>query len=268
MNTEKLYHYTYIITNVVENKYYIGCRSSKVLPEKDLGTKYFSSSRDKEFLKDQKLNPQNYKYKVIAEFSSRALAVDLEIKLHNIHNVAVNPKFYNRSKQTSVGWDTAGTSLSPEHKEASVKKLKEWLSVPENKAKFVASLKGRVISEETRAKIAKANKGNVPHNKGGTSHMKGKTHTEATKEKMTKARKGKKPSQNTIEGAKKAFTKFANIYKYGSNEMIAENVSTRVFAETYGYSARSLRATATSDRLKPSSSKNPLHHKGIYAQYI
>lgn len=172
MNTEQLYHYTYIITNVVENKYYIGCRSSKALPEKDLGTKYFSSSRNKEFIKDQKLNLQNYKYKVIAEFSSRALAVDLEIKLHNIHNVAVNPCFYNRSKQTSVGWDTTG-------------------------------LKGRVVSEETRAKIGKANKGNVPHNKGGTSHMKGKTHTDATKEKMSKARKDKKPSQNTIEGAKK-----------------------------------------------------------------
>lgn len=50
--------------------------------------------------------------------------------------------------------------------------------------------------------------------------------------------------------------------------MIAENVSTQVFAETYGYSARSLRATATSDRSKPSSSKNPLHHKGVYAQYV
>ena len=127
MSTDKLYHYTYIITNIVKNKYYIGCRSSRVIPSKDLGIKYFSSSKDKEFVADQKANPQNYKYKIIATFDSKLLAINLEIKLHNIHNVGVNPSFYNRAKQTSVGWDTTGVK--------------------------------RPISEETKIKIRLANKG-------------------------------------------------------------------------------------------------------------
>lgn len=142
MNTEKLYHYTYIITNVIENKYYIGCRSCAVRPENDLGVRYFSSSKDKKFLKDQKLNPQNYKYKVIAEFSSRALALDLEIKLHNIHNVAVNPCFYNRSKQTSVGWDTAGR-----------------VCTEETKKKISLAQIGKTIPLEVRLKHSEAIKG-------------------------------------------------------------------------------------------------------------
>ena len=97
--------------------------------------------------------------------------------------------------------------------------------------------------------------------------MKGKTHTEATKEKISKALKGKKPSQNTIEASIKATTKLANIYKYGNNKKKKKKVSIAVFARTYGYNSSNLRATTSSDRSKPSSTKNRLHHKGIYAQY-
>ena len=58
-------HYVYRITNKIENKHYYGCRTTKLEPKDDLGSKYFSSSRDKEFIKDQKENPYNYKYKII-----------------------------------------------------------------------------------------------------------------------------------------------------------------------------------------------------------
>lgn len=119
MSTEKLYHYTYIITNIVENKYYIGSRSSKVPPNKDLGIKYFSSSTDRAFIQDQKCNAVNYKYKVIAEFNSKLLALSLEIKLHSIHNVAANPNFYNRCKATSAGFDRTGVPASNKGKSPS-----------------------------------------------------------------------------------------------------------------------------------------------------
>ena len=268
MNTDQLYHYTYIITNVVENKYYIGCRSCAVRPENDLGVRYFSSSKDTNFIQDQKTNPQNYKYKILARFESRELAIRLEIKLHNIHDVAVNPRFYNKAKQTSIGWDTTGTSLSASHKNTIVTKLKDWMLVPENKDKFISCLKGRIVSEETRKKISIANKGNTPHNKGGTSHMKGKTHTEDTKAKMSAARKGKKPSQNTIEASIKARVKLANIYDYSTNELLAESVCLTSYARENGYDRSCLSATARADKTKPSSTKNKRQHKGIYAQYV
>ena len=53
-------YYVYRITNTVLNKHYYGYRSCKIDPKEDLGKKYFSSSRDKEFIKDQKQNPLNY----------------------------------------------------------------------------------------------------------------------------------------------------------------------------------------------------------------
>ena len=49
------YHYLYRITNLVENKYYYGIRTSRnTLPQDDLGVKYFSSSTDKTFISNQK----------------------------------------------------------------------------------------------------------------------------------------------------------------------------------------------------------------------
>ena len=59
------YHYTYRITNKILKKHYYGVRTSKDKPELDLGIKYFSSSSDSDFIKDQNCNIQNYRYKIL-----------------------------------------------------------------------------------------------------------------------------------------------------------------------------------------------------------
>ena len=102
------FHYNYRISNIVLNKHYYGTRTSTHEPKNDIGINYFSSSLDKNFIKDQKENPQNYKYKVIKIFDNRKDALLFEIKLHNKFDVGINESFYNRSKQTSTGWDTTG----------------------------------------------------------------------------------------------------------------------------------------------------------------
>ena len=107
----KKYHYVYRITNTKENKYYYGVRSSKIEPKLDLGIKYFSSSTDKEFMKEQKENKDIFKYKVVKQFESKIEAINLEIKLHNIFNVGINESFYNKSKQSSKGFDTTGKGV-------------------------------------------------------------------------------------------------------------------------------------------------------------
>ena len=102
------YHYTYRITNITKvalRIYYYGVRSTNLNPKDDLGIIYFSTSTNKEFIKDQKENPQNYKYKVIKTFKTRKEAISLEIKLHDKFNVGVNEIFYNKAKQTSTGFD-------------------------------------------------------------------------------------------------------------------------------------------------------------------
>lgn len=128
----KTYHYTYWITNVKEQKHYIGVRSSKIPPIKDLGIKYFSSSLNKDFKKAQKSTPDFFEYKVLNLFNTRHEAVLSEIELHNTFEVATNPKFYNKMKQSSTGFDSTGVS--------------PWC-------------KGKKFSENHRKKISNALKG-------------------------------------------------------------------------------------------------------------
>lgn len=104
-----MFSYVYRITNLEHNKHYYGVRSSKIEPSNDLGIKYFSSSTDKEFKKDQLINPNKYKYKIVKIFQTRNDAVLFEMKLHNKFNVGINSSFYNKAKQTSCGYDRTGT---------------------------------------------------------------------------------------------------------------------------------------------------------------
>lgn len=103
------FHYLYRITNLVEQKHYYGIRTSKdILPQDDLGVKYFSSSTDKEFISNQKEHPENYRYKVIIITDLRKEVGKLEMKIHKKFNVGDNPKFYNRIIQSSFGLDLTG----------------------------------------------------------------------------------------------------------------------------------------------------------------
>ena len=111
------YHYTYRITNIKEGKYYYGVHSCDCLPKEDIGIKYFSSFKKKEFIKDQKENPQNYKYKVIKIFSTRVEAVQHEIFLHKKFDVKLHEKFYNEANQTNTRFDRSGLTDSDETKE-------------------------------------------------------------------------------------------------------------------------------------------------------
>lgn len=92
----KKHHYVYQITELSSGIAYIGVRSSDFLPEQDLGKYYFSSSTVTEFISRQKQEPTDYKYEVLSNFNSRDEACSEEIRLHELHDVANNPKFYNK----------------------------------------------------------------------------------------------------------------------------------------------------------------------------
>lgn len=159
----RIYHYVYIISNVVEQKQYIGCRSSNVPPEDDIGKRYFSSSRDKEFMTDQRENHQNYVYEVVDVFVDRKSAIELEIVLHETYDVGRNPRFYNNAKQTSVGFSNAGR-VGYKHTDETKAKIKESqrnrMQSEEVRAKIREKSTGKVHTEETKAKISK-NNGNI-----------------------------------------------------------------------------------------------------------
>ena len=161
MTSTSIYHYVYRITNLVENKHYYGKRSSKIEPKKDLGKKYFSSSSDKNFIKDQKENPQNYKYKIVAIFTKSSDALEREKLLHFKFNVNSNIKFYNRAKQTSKFFDNTGNIHSDEAKKKIAKSRTGKQHSDETKKKIAESLKGKKHSDETKRKIGIASTNRV-----------------------------------------------------------------------------------------------------------
>lgn len=192
------HHYVYRITNKAKNKHYYGVRSSSNPPKEDLGLLYFSSSSDEKFIEDQKTNPDDYKYKVIKEYSSREEATKKEIKLHAKFNVGSNTYFYSKANQTSVGFDTSGTKFPGRTSSNKGKKMSE-----EQKQKISKSLKGKKFSDQRKKNISNSLKGVTAWNKGKkmskdfiekhysnrTSPMEGKTHNNSTKQKMSIAAK-------------------------------------------------------------------------------
>jgi len=218
----KVYHYVYRITNIMNNKSYIGARTSNVESQKDLGIIYYSSSTDASFIEDQKNNPHYYKYEIIAEVDSRHKAIQLEIKLHNEFNVGVNESFYNKAKQTSTKFDTTGTK----HSDETINKMKEWhkLRPPmgeEQRLKISESNKGKRltpehiqklkdakqnISEETIKKMRDSHLGQIPWNKG-KKLGEGKKHSEESKVKMSNAKIGKPRSEETKRKISEALKK-------------------------------------------------------------
>lgn len=295
MSTNKLYHYVYRITNVAENKHYYGKRSSKVVPKLDIGIKYFSSSSNKEFIEDQKQNPQNYKYKIVKILCSSEEAVTLEIKLHSRFNVGGNPNFYNRAKQTSTKFSMEGVTPSQATREKlSAANIGKILS-QETKEKISVAHKGKTLSKEHRQKLSEVHKGKKYSNKRKkrseetknkiSNANKGRVFSEEHKQKMSEAGKGRifsEEHKNKLsENAKKRWgseeykrsmlnniIKLANIYDCKTSVLLVKAVCISNYAKEQGYHRGALSSTATANRELPNNAKNTHCHKGIYARYI
>lgn len=184
------YHYVYRITNKLLGKHYYGVRTSKLEPHADLGIRYLSSSRDKAFIDDQKKNKDNYRYKVICCFKDRKKAVIFEMKLHSLFDVGRNPNFYNRSKQTASGFDTAGISFESESSRE--RKRQKWLTDNPNKY---------------RSSCGKNNPMYGTHRTGEENPFYGRSHTEVSRANMSKAKKGRKLTEEWKQKLKEAWKK-------------------------------------------------------------
>ena len=114
--------------------------------------------------------------------------------------------------------------------------------------------KGFPLSEEHKKKISLARKGQL--------------HSEETKQRMSLTRKGKpksnewqksKSMSDLMKGHNHYRSKPANIYCYGTNELIAENVVIREWCKQNSYNQSAVYRTARGERK---------HYKRIYATYI
>lgn len=146
-------HFLYEIRNKKVKKSYIGVRSSNFI---DIGIKYFSSSTDKEFMEEQKLYPYRFDYIVLLLCETKEEALYYEVYLHNYFNVSNNDNFYNKSNQTSKGFDTTGI---PFKEEAKVK-IKNTLSTKIHKERMSKRNKKRYEDEKELEKLSIAQKNN------------------------------------------------------------------------------------------------------------
>lgn len=148
--------------------FYIGVHSSD-----NLENNYRGSVRNKKWGNQWEDISSRCQKVILAVWDSREEAISHEILLHEIFNVAANPKFFNQAKQTSTKFDTTGVKF-PGVKSG---------SIPWNKGKKTGPL-----SEETKIKMSKMRKG-VPK-------------SEKTKQAIRSALKGRRPSQQCLEAVK------------------------------------------------------------------
>lgn len=157
-------HYTYLITYKNGMKY-MGVRSCKCSPEEDV--KYFGSS------KHTPDKSQIVSKEILAEFPTREAALEAEISYHAENDVAVNPQYYNKAKQTTKSFSTFGV---------------KFVRRPEHTEKIRQALLGRKRSPEECLAISKGKK--------GKSH---KPHSADTKAKIGRAHRGKTVAKSTID---------------------------------------------------------------------
>lgn len=97
-------HYLYLLLGE-DGRFYYGVRSCKCDPQEDV---YMGSYHDTTFKPKRK--------RVLSIWDSREAALAEEVRIHSLKDVAANPRYANRAKQTSVSFDTTGVTLNQEHK--------------------------------------------------------------------------------------------------------------------------------------------------------
>jgi hypothetical protein len=174
---------------------YIGKRECKCLPEEDVS--YFGSYYDESF------NPTN---KIILQtFSSREEALDAEILLHSFFDVAKNPHFANKSRQTSTRFTSDGSGMRGKHHTPEARQkisLNSSSRRPEVREKLRIAHTGKLQSQETKDKKSIALRGEKNGMFGKTGSLNpfhGKTHSEEVKENLRKQRTGCKRSKESRE---------------------------------------------------------------------
>ncbi len=105
----KPYNYVYRVTHKTSGMHYSGVRSSYINPLSDIGIKYFTTSKDKDFQNEFRNYPERFKIKIVRTFATREEAGNFEVAYHTRLNVKDHPKFYNRGNQTSTLFDVSGT---------------------------------------------------------------------------------------------------------------------------------------------------------------
>jgi len=205
------YHYSYITTNIITGKQYVGDHSTNNLEDGYLGSGTYLLRAIKKYGKE------NFRKKILEFFSSKSLAFSNQEKWINEYNT-LSPNGYNLSPVGGIGVPNSFHSEETKEKirignlgqkrsnitkqKISTTRKNNKLAVGENngmsgknhsiKSKILIGIKSseRNMTDESKHKISLTTKG---ENNG----MFGRNHTLETKEKIRKKLLGGKVSEKT-----------------------------------------------------------------------
>ena len=220
VSIEKLHNYTYLL-EYSDGMLYHGVRSCDCPIEADA---YYGTSN---------YTPDEIPKKtILTKHSTRKLAIVEEIKYHAEYAVASNDLYYNRSNQTSTGFDRTGVPNTPETKQ----KMSDAKKGENN------HMYGKKASPETIQRMSDVKKG--------------KKASPETIQKMSDAHKGKKQTPETIKKKADASAKDYIITYPAGNEFLITNLNK--FCRENGLYAGNLTKVAQGKRK---------HHKGYKARF-
>jgi hypothetical protein len=128
---------------------------------------------------------------ILEVYSSREEALQNEIELHRVNNVAKNPIFANKSRATSTGFyfDSTGKTCSEDARKKMSKTRKGKTKSKQHRKRISIALSGennpmygKKHTEENKRKISEALLGEK-------NHMTGKKHTDSSKRKMSESQR-------------------------------------------------------------------------------
>jgi hypothetical protein len=137
METPKEYYYTYY-SYEEWGRGYIGSRGCECLPDEDI--KYLGSFKDKTFNPTQKI--------ILEIYGTREQALEAEVILHDFYDVANNPHFANKAKQTSTQF-----YYIPPFDEASKRGKINGLNHKQNKTGVCGRSKEKIVEDARNAGI-------------------------------------------------------------------------------------------------------------------
>ena len=201
-------YYVYRITNLKEKKHYYGSRTCKN-SFKDTNDclidliSYKSSSTNTDFICEQSLNAENFKYKIVSTFENVHDCKMFECFLHSKFNVSTHLQFYNKTNALPTGFSNArivsckikGTNIKLQVSKEEFDKRDYLVGISygvkrseETKIRIGLSSLGRKHSEETKIKIKKISTG--------------KKRSEEAKKNISNSLIGHRHSKETIEKLK------------------------------------------------------------------
>lgn len=213
--------FVYLIQEVDTEKMYIGSKTAKGCLESDLGTRYFTSSKEIDWAS----NPNDFEICKVIPCASNHDAIILEYQLIKENFAVYDDNFFNRNNN-SVEWNTSGMKreFSEEYRMKLSLAKKGNKKTQDHKNKISAANKefrkrnpdfqrgeqnpnyGKQLSQETKDKIGAKNKGQTRNDefceflssrnkefyKDKNNHpMYNKHHTEESKEKIRESSKGR-----------------------------------------------------------------------------